>query len=336
MDQRKAWRRARKILAEHQVEQKLHDPLAPAAVDAHMTLRAFADQYWLLMARRWKPGTARQNRRLLDSHILPVLGRRRMDKLSRADILAWRSGFAHLPAVADRAVPVLSGLFGLAETLRVRPEGSNPARRIRRYRSKPTHETRFLSGEELQRLGEVLAAFDAETPMVCDMIRLLRLTGCRSGEIQSLHWEQVDGSFLHLPDSKSGASTRFLGKPARDILRRYREAAEREGCYAPDAPVFADPASGRPVRITWQLWDRIRNEAGLPDTRLHDLRHSFASHAAMLRVNLPTIQTLLGHKSIENSAIYAHLGEDSVRAASDRVAGLIAGIASLELTGEVA
>ena len=67
----------------------------------------------------------------------------------------------------------------------------------------------------------------------------------------------------------------------------------------------------------------IRREAGLFDVRLHDLRHSWASVAAMNGVDMATIARLLGHALVETTERYAHLSDRSVADAADRVSGRI-------------
>ena len=53
----------------------------------------------------------------------------------------------------------------------------------------------------------------------------------------------------------------------------------------------------------------MRVEAGVADVRLHDLRHTFASHAAMTAETLPMIGKLLGHATVQSTARYAHLDD---------------------------
>jgi integrase len=57
------------------------------------------------------------------------------------------------------------------------------------------------------------------------------------------------------------------------------------------------------------FWRRLRDEAGLPGVRIHDLRHTFASHAAMNKETLPMIGRLLGHANVQTTARYAHLDD---------------------------
>ncbi len=71
-------------------------------------------------------------------------------------------------------------------------------------------------------------------------------------------------------------------------------------------------------------WDRIIKHAGLEGLRIHDLRHSFASVGAAGGMGLPIIGKLLGHTQAQTTARYAHLDNDPLKRASERIAGTIA------------
>lgn len=71
-------------------------------------------------------------------------------------------------------------------------------------------------------------------------------------------------------------------------------------------------------------WRRIRQQAGLGDVRIHDLRHSFASNAVGLGESLPMIGKLLGHNHVQTTARYAHLADDPMKMAADRVSAEVA------------
>ena len=73
-----------------------------------------------------------------------------------------------------------------------------------------------------------------------------------------------------------------------------------------------------------RAWQAVREAAKLEDVRIHDLRHSFASRALALGETLPVIGKLLGHNDIETTARYAHLAQDSVHDAAERIAASIA------------
>ena len=73
-----------------------------------------------------------------------------------------------------------------------------------------------------------------------------------------------------------------------------------------------------------EVWVRIRTRAGLEGLRLHDLRHSYASVGVNAGMSLPVIGSLLGHTRVETTRRYAHLSDDPVREASERIDSKIA------------
>ena len=89
----------------------------------------------------------------------------------------------------------------------MRAELSNPCPGVKKY--KETKRERFVSGEELGRLGEALKDEESFAPSAVACFRLLVLTGCRLSEIQKLKWEHVDfiRNMLRLADSKTGRKT---------------------------------------------------------------------------------------------------------------------------------
>ena len=124
-------------------------------------------------------------------------------------------------------------------------------------------------------------------------------------------------SRLLLHDNKTGPKTVWLGDEARVLLSSF----ERRG--AAD-PVFEDKVTKRPLHDIGAFWLGVKAEAGLPGVRLHDLRHSFASHAAARSETLPMIGKLLGHAKIATTSRYAHLDDGHVLQAAQRIGNLIA------------
>jgi integrase len=148
---------------------------------------------------------------------------------------------------------------------------------------------------------------------------LLILTGCRLNEIMTLRWEYVDldAGVLNLPDSKTGAKTVHLGKPAIETLRRLPRLPRNPWVICGITP-------GGRLSDLQPFWQRVRARAGLKDARIHDLRHTFASAAVAAGQGLPMIGKLLGHTHVATTARYAHLAADPVKAAADDVSAAIA------------
>ena len=149
-------------------------------------------------------------------------------------------------------------------------------------------------------------------------IRLLIYTGCRLNEIMTLQWDYVDfeARTLNLPDSKSGAKKVFLGRPACELL----EKAPR----LPGNPwVITGMLPGARLTDLQPFWQRVRARAGLPEVRIHDLRHTFASTAIAAGHSLPIIGKLLGHTQVQTTARYAHLAAQPAMIAADSITDVL-------------
>ena len=122
-----------------------------------------------------------------------------------------------------------------------------------------------------------------------------------------------------LADGKTGPRIVPLSIQARHILER------RPNGGSPFVfPSPRDPA--RPRSRNLAFWDRARREAGIEDVRLHDLRHTHASHAVMSGVPVPVVARLLGHSDVRTTLRYAHLGDREIAKAAERVGQAIAAL----------
>ncbi len=172
----------------------------------------------------------------------------------------------------------------------------------------------------MTRLGQALqAATDrGENGYAIAAIRFLLLTGCRKGEALTLQWPWVDfeRSCLRLPDSKTGAKVVPLGEPAVRLL----ESLPR---VSGNPHVFPGAKEGGHLIGLQKIWARIRSEADLSDLRLHDLRHHFISVGASSGESLYILGKVAGHKQASTTQRYAHLADDPVRGAADRIASTV-------------
>jgi integrase len=109
-----------------------------------------------------------------------------------------------------------------------------------------------------------------------------------------------------------------LNGAAIELLRSIRSG--NTGLY-----IFPSPVTGKPSPSLYFPWQRIRTRAELPDLRLHDLRHSFASFLVNKGVSLYVVQGLLGHAHTRYTQRYAHLTPDTLREAAEAVGDVIAG-----------
>ncbi|WP_264424808.1 site-specific integrase [Novosphingobium sp. KCTC 2891] len=306
---------ARRVARRHLVEVALDGlprrpdiPVGPVFID-------YAEEFWRDCAHHWKPSTQRRNRTALDHHILPFFAEHRLNEMDRTDIVRWRDDCANVAeAKFNRALPVLAAMLKYAEQLGYRPKGKNPCRGIERFRRKAME--RFLSPGEYARLGRQLAQVEDDYPNEVAAIRLLIYTGARLNEICGLHWDWVQPPRLVLPDSKTGAKIIMLNRQALAILQ---SLPRHEGV----ALVFPKKR-GKGHMSLEAFWWRFRRTCALPDVRLHDLRHSFASVAVREGVPLATIGRLLGHALPETTARYAHLADETIAEAAARVSSTMA------------
>lgn len=353
-----AWKKAREILTD--AKRGVDVAGEKSKRRAEMTVAELCDEYLAEGCDSKKASTLATDRGRVARHIKPLLGKRRISHITKVDIASFMRAVANGKTATDvktgkhgraivtggkgaatRTVRLLGGIFsyavdrGYLET--------NPRHGVKVYADGKGE--RFLSADELQRLGEALR--EAETaglpwqfneganakhrPKSAEnqretiseyalaAIRLLLLTGCRAGEILSLQWSHVDfeRGFLNLPDSKTGAKPVLLGARALKILSGLPRV--KGNPY-----VVVGDKKGKPRSDLKRPWKRISAFAGLPELRLHDLRHSYASVGAASGMGLAIVGKLLGHASTATTARYAHFADDPLRRASDSISNTIA------------
>ena len=258
-----------------------------------------------------KPRTQVEYGHAVSKYILPALGSIKVLALARDDVAALHHDMRDKPYQANRTLGVLSKMMNLAEAWGLRPDRSNPCYHIRKFKERKRE--RFLSAEELARLGRVLDDEESLAPSAVMAFRLLLYTGARLSEIQTLKWDYIRGDRIHLPDSKTGAKTIPLNRPALEVLAGARRV---------DGNPYVITGTGKDAHLTdlQKPWRRVRRAAGLDDVRIHDLRHTFASEAVMGGESLPMVGRILGHTQAQTTARYAHLADDPLKRASERIA----------------
>ena len=265
----------------------------------------------------YKPSTKKGVRSVLNRQLLPAFGSKPLDRITLEQIRRWFDRFSRTaPGNANHALDLLRQIMNFA--IARGHLDTNPARDVKRNPRQAL--TRFLSREEIARLHRVLDRQTRNSSREqADIIRLLLLTGCRRSEIVRLSWPEVDRDRLVLADSKTGPRTVPLNAQARRILERRPRGASPFVFPSP-----RDPALPRSRNLSF--WYRARREAGIEDVRLHDLRHTHASHAVMNGVPVPVVARLLGHSDVRTTLRYAHLGDREIEAAAERVGQSIAAI----------
>lgn len=257
---------------------------------------------------------------VLRLHVLPVLGSQYVDLVRAEPIAALVERMRqqdYATGTTNRVVIVLRHLFNLARKWRVPGVTENPTAGINL--APDVSRERYLSLPEAQRL--ISSIERDENEVASKAIMLLLLTGGRRNEITYARWEYVDWDrkTLLVPLSKSGKPRSIaLNGAAVELLR----SIQRDSA---SPYIFPSPVTGKPSPSLHFPWERIRTRAGLPDLRLHDLRHSFASFLVNKGVSLYVVQGLLGHAHTRYTQRYAHLTPDTLREAAEAVGDVIAG-----------
>lgn len=278
------------------------------------TYAAFLQSYWELVAPTWKPSTREIHDVYRRTHLDNAFAGKFIDEISHADAVRWHAALTRSagPGAANRAMEIVRAMFGKAEAWGYLPEHSNPFRGVKRNNGRKIE--RFLSGDEMARLGGALARHRADRPNEVAVITLLALTGCRRSEILNLTWGEVQGRKLKLTDSKTGPRIVWLGQEARVVLEGFTRGKKDERVFNFEM---------LPTSAIDGFWRKLRTEVGLEDVRLHDLRHNYASLAARSSETLPMIGNLLGHRDVRTTARYSHLDDTNILAAADAVGAVI-------------
>lgn len=329
----------RAVIAER--EAAMHEQTQKEALRLERIIGRFMDEHVRI---KRKSTTISGYSIIFNKHIIPLLGNYDAREISRQDIAKLHRNLAKMPVTANRSVTILAAAYSWAIRMEILPDGTrNPCIRHEKFREQGRE--RYLTTEELSRLGEALRV--AETVGIewvpdpnknvkhapkpenrrvviesgaAAAIRLLILTGARLREILHLEWRQVDfeRGLLFLSDSKTGKKTIILNSHALVVLRSLKKL----GTYV----IPGDTQLGEDGRLLEKPkadlkrpWALITEAADLKGLRIHDLRHSFASIGASGGLGLPIIGKLLGHSQASTTARYAHLDNDPLRKASDAI-----------------
>jgi len=262
---------------------------------------------------RLKPSTQSDYKRNIRAYILPALGSRRVADISHRDIHELHHKMRETPIQANRTVSALSKIFNLCEKWGYRDGSVNPCTQIERYKEKARN--RFLDRTELERLWNALELVGDSgdiSPYAVSAFKLLILTGCRLGEIRTMKWEYLKGNRVEFPDTKTGYKRVPLNKDAMAVLSQVTRKSDNE--Y-----VICGNVEGQPIVNLQKSWRHVRKRAELEDVRIHDLRHTFASHAVMGGTPLALVSKLLGHSQIATTMRYAHLADKELLEASEGI-----------------
>ncbi len=310
------------------------DPSGPVPAPPAPTFREAADHWWGLESPRFKHGTLDTFRTILDRHLLPAFGDRRLDALTPADVEAWcvrvrAAGWSHGYVARLRLV--------LVAILRRAVMGGhiirNPADTIQGPLGREDRERRQAEWLTEPELRGVLKAGEQHAPRYAPALLTIASTGLRLGEGLGLQVGDADlpGRRLYIRrqvrkfkvgSPKSGHARTVALPPATvDVLRGWLEVVRAEAAVRGQEPLWLFPSlEGGPLHA-----DRLRNAlrkalraAGVRrHVTVHHLRHTYASLALQRGVPILVVSRQLGHSSVAvTSAVYGHLAPDATQEAA--------------------
>jgi len=293
------------------------DPLAEKGDKRQAaTVKVLADRYLSDYALKNEKRSVRDDKSMIANIIKPKLGSMKVGAVRFSDIDRLHQNMRKTPYRANRTVALLSKMFSLAIKWDLRSD--NPAKGIDRYHEEPRH--RFLSQAELKRLFDALGNYPNQT--LANVIRVLLLTGARSGEVLNATWGQFDlkNGVWDRPSSHTKQKKHHrvpLSAPVIQILADMYDDAAKSDDY-----VFPGKHPGKPLKELKSAWKKICKDADITGVRVHDLRHSFASILASTGFSLQMIGALLGHTQPQTTARYAHLFDEPLKEAVEKVGAI--------------
>jgi integrase len=283
----------------------------PAAKKTTMrTVPTFAD----FMAERYMPFVKGYKRSwmsddsYLRNHLLPALGKKHLDEISKHDVIAFHHGTrtkGYALGTCNRCLIMLRYALNLAVRWEIPGVTVNPTKDVPLFED-PNKKERFLSQEEAQRL--YAAVCESDNPMLRYIVPMLILTGARKREVLDAKWEDFDivAKQWRIPITKAG-KPRYVPL-STGAVQLLASIPHQDNCPW----VFANLKTLMPYVSFYHSWNTARKQAGLADVRIHDLRHSFASFLVNAGRSLYEVQKILGHTQVKTTQRYAHLSQDTL------------------------
>jgi integrase len=293
------------------------------------TVQDLIDRYIEQHLPRKSASTVRQNdERKMLAEIGEKLGRHtKVADIHGGDIrdMHHRITESERPVRANRILAIASKMFSLSlvptpgeNTPWRSAAAGNPCKGIERNHEEARE--RFFSQAELVKIGDALNKYPG---VAADCVRLVMLTGCRPGEAMQATWEEFDAEpgywikpSAHVKQRKTHRLP--LNPPALELIGKLRK--KRKGKW-----VFPGDKPGEHLAALWHVWHFVRKQTGIgKSARAYDLRHTFASVGAGGGLSLPIIGKLLGHTQARTTQRYAHLADDPLREATEKIGAVIA------------
>ncbi|MEM9619176.1 MAG: integrase family protein [Pseudomonadota bacterium] len=266
-----------------------------------------------------KASTTAGYRQQIAQRIVPALGAKLVQEVTRADITALMRDNAYAPTQANRTLALLKKMFNCAELWGLREEGTNPCRLVKLFKTQP--KTRLLSDAEVKAIFDTMDKIDEERlmqPVYTLVCRLQFAFAARINEIILMEWDWInfDRGVIRWPDSKTGVMEKFIDADTEQLLR----AAPSRGVSKYVCPSIRDqriPLS--PDSYYSGGWKRILKLAKVEHCGTHHVRHRAATDIANAVDNVRTGMQMTGHKTVQMFMRYVHPEEARIREAQAQI-----------------
>jgi integrase len=258
-----------------------------------------------------KANSFREDKRLLEKRVLNRFTGKKLEEITPYDIQHFHHDLRSTPYTANRIRSLLNTMFNLA--IQWQWISHNPVNGVNKYLEHK--RDRWLNNEEMERLWNVLDQYPGHPTAY--VFKFLLLTGARKGEVLNATWDQFDldkgvwTKASHLTKQKKKEHLPLSVK-ALELLNEIKKFKQPDSTY-----LFPGRVAGQPIKEAKTLWRTILQKAGLENIRIHDLRHTHASHLVSSGLSLSIVGKLLGHTQAATTQRYAHLADEPLRQAAE-------------------
>ena len=257
-----------------------------------------------------RPKSYLEDQKMLESFILKRWSQKQLEEVTSYEIQLLHQELRDKPYMANRVRALLSKMFNIAIHWKWL-ETENPVQGVQKYQEHK--RDRWLNEDELEKLWAVLESYPNQS--VAKAIWLLLLTGSRRKEVLEAQWEQFDlvkGTWIKPAHTTKQNRMEYLplSSHAIALLEKMQKTSTTKH-------LFPGKVEGKPLQDIKKAWKTIQKRAGLEKVRLHDLRHTYASHLVSSGLSLSIVGKLLGHTQASTTQRYAHLADEPLREATE-------------------
>ena len=285
------------------------------------TIEEITHEYMEFCRHQLKRTSLDKKERTFRLHILPVLGKTRIDQFNKKDALAFKQYLMKKTFSDTYKKGIFTELSALMNhCVKYDYITHNPVRFLNDFKS-PKKEMKFWSVEEFHIFFQYI-----NNDHLRMFFWLLIATGMRKGEVHALGWDDIDldrqtirinknstyvsgdGYQISTPKTVSSNRTIHIDEYTTGLIKAYKRHLKQLGTFTTEYPIFWPEGIPIPRETIRRHFKEATQKAGLPEIRIHDLRHSHVSLMVSLGVEYLEISRKVGHSNISITMnTYAHL-----------------------------